>query len=157
MPPPPRRLARPPRVLARLGLHLAVTGLLGAVAYYIISLPANTTRWGGRWSATAATSIPEPVPVRICSEECGVPYSRNGMCDDGRPEPSNASAYDGTVRQVLCDLGTDCADCGAFETPAGEAARWRPVAEIRRRKFAIFTRQAEAPFMPFYMAYTNPE
>lgn len=125
--------------------------------------------------AAAARSATDSTPrdhssavkmARICSEECGAPYSRNGICDDGRPTLAGggagapAAAGDGTSslegrRPVHCDLGTDCTDCGAFVAPHGEAAGWRPIAEIRRKGFDVFTRRSETPW-PFWMAYTDP-
>lgn len=154
--PPRRRLARvTPHVRARVVLHFALIALVGALAYHL-------WRWapaGAEQSVTLswASTTTQSGPARICNEECGAPYSRNGVCDDGRPEPVASSSYTGLQRPVLCDLGTDCADCGAFDAPAGEAGRWRPIAQIRQKNFTVFTRRADTPFTPFFMAYTDPK
>ena len=41
------------------------------------------------------------------------PQARNGFCDDGRLRDGGGSRVQ---RPVLCDLGTDCDDCGPWET-----------------------------------------
>ena len=42
--------------------------------------------------------------------------ARDSVCDDGR----TSSPSDYSPRMVLCDLGTDCDDCGVWE-PSGPA------------------------------------
>ena len=41
--------------------------------------------------------------------------ANNGVCDEGRKE---VASEPNKFMQVLCDLGTDCADCGPWQ-PSG--------------------------------------
>ena len=61
--------------------------------------------------------------------------------------------------QVLCDLGTDCDDCGAwtFKIPAGEteADIPKPIEELMT--LGIFVNVAETVTVPsFKMPFTDP-
>lgn len=60
---------------------------------------------------------------------------KDGTCDDG--SSSNTTGD----KQVWCDLGTDCTDCGAwtFQVPEGQAeeALAKPVEMLRDRQVKI--------------------
>lgn len=55
-------------------------------------------------------SYPPPPHISSC------PQARNGVCDEGRSLAPSATANEGREAQVKCDLGTDCDDCGTWET-----------------------------------------
>jgi len=139
------------------------------------------------------------VRVRVCDDSC--PSARDGRCDDGRflfpretsssdsssssasassPHSSSSSSLDSSpTREVKCDLGTDCSDCGGEPWEAWlpqELARAlpRPIAELRRgggggsgaggetpsssssSSFRVFaTRTATDP--PFVAVHADPE
>lgn len=60
--------------------------------------------------------------------------------------------------QVLCDLGTDCADCGpwTFQLPPGEKKVSKPIELLREHKVTVNIAQT-ATQPSFLMPYTNPE
>ena len=57
------------------------------------------------------------------------------MCDDGTQLPLTGSA------PVLCDLGSDCADCGAPWAGVAHTPTWRegvgPIEFLRKRKIEV--------------------
>ena len=58
---------------------------------------------------------------------------------------------------MFCDLGTDCADCGAWVHPLPAAAEVAaPVAFLRGRGIEVYTKWTDT-LPAFLMAYTNPE
>jgi hypothetical protein len=61
------------------------------------------------------------------------------------------------MQEVFCDLGTDCADCGAWvhALPAGAGAA-SPVAFLRGRGIEVYTKWTDT-LPAFLMSYTNPE
>ena len=56
---------------------------------------------GGSWDDDIEVVIEGTNCEDMCRETCQ--HSSDGACDDGGPGSGNS----------LCDLGTDCADCGA--------------------------------------------
>lgn len=49
----------------------------------------------------------------VCEDTCPG-HAKNGVCNDGRPTPENDQTDSMTIFEVLCDLGTDCSDCGPW-------------------------------------------
>ncbi|KAL4427805.1 hypothetical protein ABPG75_001894 [Micractinium tetrahymenae] len=91
----------------------------------------------------------------VCEDTCPG-HAKNGVCNEGRPTPDKDESDSLTIFEVLCDLGTDCSDCGPWvhnNTDASDS--WRPIQEIRDKQFDVFTRQARHPG-GFYMAFTDP-
>lgn len=73
----------------------------------------------------------ELVQRTVCSDTCA--SARNGVCDEGRPSKGAAPSNESAV--VLCDLGTDCEDCGAWEfRGTAAAAGWAPIRDIAQSK-----------------------
>ena len=58
---------------------------------------------GGSDPADPSGPAPGATSSAVCADTC--PYAHDGECDDG----GEGAVYD------LCDLGTDCADCGVRE------------------------------------------
>lgn len=76
--------------------------------------PWSTLVWRG----------PRPGLVkRLCEDSCAG-FTRNGVCDEGRPTLPYRALWRRqqdpaqSVYQVYCDLGTDCGDCGTWVRPA---------------------------------------
>lgn len=70
----------------------------------------------------------------VCEDTCPG-HANNGVCDDGRPSLSSKEKVEqAAISLVLCDLGTDCGDCGPWvHTNTDEADSWRPIQEIRAK------------------------
>lgn len=75
--------------------------------------PWSTLVWRG----------PRPGLVkRLCEDSCSG-FTRNGVCDEGRPTLAYRALWRRqqdpaqSVYQVHCDLGTDCGDCGTWVRP----------------------------------------
>jgi hypothetical protein len=86
-----------------------------------------------------------PASARVCTDTCAT--ARDGACGDGRgPLPGGANEHGQPHALVVaCDLGTDCADCGAWQRPA---ARQRPqegvpgpLAMLRQRGVEVRVRE----------------
>ena len=94
----------------------------------------------------------------ICKNTCAT--ANDGVCNDGRPSRNEDAGAEPLYRNVACDLGTDCADCGAFEFSGPEAAlRWTPVADILKKNITIRTKRAvfdDLKRPSFVMAFTDP-
>lgn len=71
-------------------------------------------------------------PRRVCEDSC-TGFTRNGVCDEGRPTHWRAMTRNRRKRQyqqdpsaalytVHCDLGTDCLDCGPWVRRLGARA-----------------------------------
>ncbi|KAL4449442.1 hypothetical protein ABPG77_007086 [Micractinium sp. CCAP 211/92] len=91
----------------------------------------------------------------VCEDTCPG-HAKNGVCNDGRPTPEKDQTDSMTIFEVLCDLGTDCSDCGPWvhnNTDASDS--WQPIKEIRDKQFEVFTRQVRHP-SGFHMAFTDP-
>lgn len=60
--------------------------------------------------------------------------------------------------EVLCDLGTDCSDCGPwkFQVPTPDHTIPKPVQLLREHRTTINVAQT-ATNPPFLMPYTSPE
>jgi hypothetical protein len=76
----------------------------------------GTDAWGASTllpsaSTPAVPAVLDPVCLNTCFK------ASDGVCDDGRTTNPEA---DVVMRKVLCDLGTDCKDCGPW-TPSGDA------------------------------------
>lgn len=94
----------------------------------------------------------------VCADTC--PHARDGVCQEGRAgrgPAAAAAAGDGTGPfEVLCDLGTDCSDCGPWRYIGPiDGLAWDPVAELRGRGVALAVRSTATP-VPFWMPYTDP-
>lgn len=68
---------------------------------------------------------------------------------------------DGTVGigpyNVLCDLGTDCTDCGPWHYRGPRAAlRWTPVKDIVQNQGLQLNVRSTATPVPFWMPYSDP-
>jgi len=87
------------------------------------------------------------------------PKARDGVCNDGRqgPREQDSSSH----RVVLCDLGTDCEDCGPW-TPSGPTPSWAadgsggPIELLRSRNVEVRVRST-GTVPPFMFAYTDPK
>ncbi len=89
---------------------------------------------GSHLAAQAAQPTPWEGPLKkltLCSDECV--HAKDNVCQEGRPK-KGTQVVSGSGYDVLCDLGTDCSDCGAWEFEGPEvAAQWRPVAEVKKK------------------------
>ena len=71
----------------------------------------------------------ESVEVALCGNTCAA--ANNGVCDEGRLPDYGAVAAGGLM--VLCDPGSDCADCGPFKfNVTGVDATYEPDTPIKR-------------------------
>eukprot|EP00884_Botryococcus_braunii_P021704 jgi/Botrbrau1/8217/Bobra.0392s0013.1 len=103
------------------------------------------------YSSAAFPWVEELVEVVVCDNSC--PAAKNAVCDDGRL---------GDRQKVLCDLGTDCADCGPwkYQVPKSLAAGAeagppiRPIQQLVARGLEVYTRQTTTQ-PSFIMPYTN--
>ncbi|RMZ52919.1 hypothetical protein APUTEX25_001038, partial [Auxenochlorella protothecoides] len=87
----------------------------------------------------------------VCTNTC--PKARDGVCQDGR-QVLKASRQQPSP--VLCDLGTDCEDCGPWITSASEEQlAWTPVADILDANMTITMRELALP-RAFSFAVTDP-
>ena len=62
------------------------------------------------------------------------------------------------VYEVLCDLGTDCRDCGAWHYvgPKNLVEKWTPVRDLVSKGVQLNVRLTATP-VSFWMPYTDPE
>ena len=68
-------------------------------------------------SSGGSSSDSSPAAVKSVCENTCTGYTRNGVCDEGRPNaqaPPESQPDSAAVFEVLCDLGTDCGDCGPW-------------------------------------------
>eukprot|EP00884_Botryococcus_braunii_P020612 jgi/Botrbrau1/7234/Bobra.0021s0018.1 len=83
---------------------------------------------------------------RVCSNTC--PFARDGVCNDGRS---------GSGR-VLCDVGTDCADCGAWSLKVPASLRTtplgKPIEHLRERGVEVYIKDTKSD-PTFRMPYTD--
>jgi len=93
--------------------------------------------------------------MAICADTCE--SANNGVCDEGRRTDWAGVPRDGV--QVLCDLGTDCADCGPYKfNVSGNGSSFKADMPIKRLR----TQNIEVRVLPtstkpsFLMAFTNP-
>eukprot|EP00798_Chlamydomonas_sp_ICE-L_P016730 gene16730-22999_t len=86
-----------------------------------------------------------------CSNSCAT--ARNGFCEDG----SRASESPSSV-PLLCDLGTDCADCGPWKggLPIAIGKHIGPVAYSAFHGIPMFARKTETR-PSFIAAHAHPE
>lgn len=67
--------------------------------------------------------------MALCGNTCAA--ANNGVCDEGRLADYSAVPLGGVP--VLCDPGSDCADCGPFKFNAtGVDASYEPDTPIKR-------------------------
>ena len=76
----------------------------------------------------------------------------DGICNDGRSS---------SPQSVLCDLGTDCRDCGPFHwrVPVGHTVDLpvpKPIEQLRMRGIPVQLRVTET-VPAFWMPYANPD
>lgn len=94
--------------------------------------------------------------MALCSDSCAA--AKNGVCDEGRGTAWPPEPYEGL--QVLCDLGTDCADCGPWRFNAtGDASSFQADMPIKRlRSKNVEVRLKQTSIRPaFLMPLTNPK
>lgn len=103
---------------------------------------------------------PEVGRVRVCTNACA--SARDGVCNEGRPAPglsdTEVAAFWKRPSTVTCDLGTDCADCGAWEYEGrlDWAREWRPVADLMARNVTLLSRRVEQP-SAYIFGFTDPD
>ncbi|KAG2497667.1 hypothetical protein HYH03_004406 [Edaphochlamys debaryana] len=117
------------------------------------------------WSAASCHGRLIPgLPVRqICTNSCNL--AKNGVCEEGRLS-KNAGPEDDLEKPVVvyCDLGTDCDDCGPWNTTAPAAATyWEdptkpgPIRFLRSKDVQVRVRATGIPLLVDYdFAYTDP-
>ena len=88
-----------------LHVELNEDGASGATPWFDPASMPPPTEDGGTAEAPPTDPAPGSTSSAVCANTC--PYANDGECDDG----GESSLYS------LCDLGTDCADCGIRETP----------------------------------------
>jgi hypothetical protein len=83
----------------------------------------------GSGNGGAASSVSASAAARtksVCDDSCAG-QANNGVCDEGRPGLKDAAAAGADwqkVFTVLCDLGTDCGDCGPWVSRPGRGSQW---------------------------------
>eukprot|EP00775_Hariotina_reticulata_P012528 gene12528-12661_t len=81
--------------------------------------------------------------------------AKDGVCDDGR-YLTNMTRHLGS--RVLCDLGTDCSDCGSWKG-VQHSKHWTesvgPVEYLRQQRLVMWTRRSLLD-LQFHLAYTDP-
>ena len=83
-------------------------------------------------SAEIPTWADDWADEEICSDTC--PYSRDGVCQEGRADVNGTDSGTGPY-QVMCDLGTDCSDCGAWRyVGPRKFLKWSPVKDLMKKK-----------------------
>lgn len=95
---------------------------------------AKLTEAAAEKLAAPATTAPGWVELSLCSDTC--PAAQDGVCQEGRRSMhrSGSGSADGPL-EVLCDLGTDCFDCGPWQyTGPEEASRWTPIRDIMAKQ-----------------------
>lgn len=171
-------IARPAKRLHAAALHRFSQLLIGLVclsAGYYLGQSAGSPSAVGRQAAAAAgggqvgggagsssggsrASEPAPAAVKSVCENTCAGFTNNGICDEGRPnaqatpesQPDSAAVF-----EVQCDLGTDCGDCGPWvHNNTDVSDSWRPISEIRQKKFEVYTRQSAHP-TGYFMAFTD--
>ena len=92
----------------------------------------------------AGTSFGADGVKTVCQDTCPG-HANNGICEDGRPSiKSEAPPEEMAMFLVLCDLGTDCGDCGPWvSTDCGAALpclllrSWLPPSRGRRSRLCV--------------------
>ncbi|KAG2452620.1 hypothetical protein HYH02_002857 [Chlamydomonas schloesseri] len=115
-----------------------------------------------------ATEQESPLPRVVCTNSCS--KARNGVCEEGRVARAVAEAgvsQEAANREVLvyCDLGTDCEDCGPWETTSPSfSTPWEaepamgPIRLLQSKDVQVRVRAAGVPAdAAFRFAYTDPE
>jgi hypothetical protein len=100
---------------------------------------------------------------------CVPNQASDGICQEGRPKSTDGTPSDkgglasrrllaeDTVQPVLCDLGTDCSDCGLWHgtLPGGDGGVISPVEWLQREhNVSVFVRTTLTP-RPFLAAITH--
>ncbi|KAF6258050.1 hypothetical protein COO60DRAFT_1701519 [Scenedesmus sp. NREL 46B-D3] len=94
-----------------------------------------------------------PAEPPLCEDTCF--KAKDGVCDDGR---FVVNMTRGLSSRVLCDLGTDCSDCGIWKGKQYSSA-WTetigPIEYLRRANLTVLARRsALEPLV--YFAVTDP-
>ncbi|KAG2497657.1 hypothetical protein HYH03_004396 [Edaphochlamys debaryana] len=123
---------------------------------FLAALALCSSAWGLVQAATPDASIRS-----VCTNTCNL--ARNGVCEEGRAGPGQ-QLTDSAI--VYCDLGTDCDDCGPWNTTAPAAATyWEdtkkagPIRWLRAREAQVRVKPAGlGEVLPFDLlfAYTDP-
>ncbi|KAG1672226.1 hypothetical protein FOA52_002927 [Chlamydomonas sp. UWO 241] len=118
--------------------------VLGADSWSVGTLSASTP------------AVPAVPAVPVCLDTCF--KASDGVCDDGRTTSPEA---DMLTRRVVCDLGTDCQDCGPW-TPSGDAP-WSvnggppgPIARLLAKEVEVRVKRSRSK-PDFLFAYTSPD
>ncbi|GMH44297.1 hypothetical protein BSKO_12231 [Bryopsis sp. KO-2023] len=84
---------------------------------------------------------------QVCEDTCR--FAGNGICEDG------SDAAESEIK-VLCDLGTDCSDCGpwATEAPKGEPLPKTNIKALTEQEHDLFVRSTITE-PSFLMPYTD--
>ncbi|KAL4449441.1 hypothetical protein ABPG77_007085 [Micractinium sp. CCAP 211/92] len=154
----------PPQLMVLIVLACLMAGFLVGTSSTLQLGRGKRGRRPHPWS-TLVWRGPRPGLVkRLCEDSCAG-FTRNGVCDEGRPTLPYRALWRRqqdpaqSVYQVYCDLGTDCGDCGTwYHTNSHESDAWRPIRDLRKldANFSLQTRQSVTP-QPFWMAYARAE
>ncbi|KAJ9534904.1 hypothetical protein QJQ45_029540 [Haematococcus lacustris] len=116
-----------------------------------VSSPSSTTATPLLAAQLVVTTLPASAKQKLCTDTCY--KAKDGVCDEGRGATSTTSL------NILCDLGTDCSDCGEFSGPLLDRSEWAeggPVAYLVKQQVKLLTRMTETePAMQ--MMFTDPE
>ncbi|KAL6746244.1 hypothetical protein V8C86DRAFT_3149980 [Haematococcus lacustris] len=132
-----------------------VDAALGSINRVVVDIPtpakpvysSGVTQYKGITSKEGASAV--------CLNTCI--KARNGECNDGRPKLGATDI--GVPYEVLCDLGTDCDDCGAWvpsgHVPWTDSSTPGPVSRLVAKGVKVLLKKTvTAP--PFHFAYTDP-
>ncbi|GAX85607.1 hypothetical protein CEUSTIGMA_g13022.t1 [Chlamydomonas eustigma] len=117
----------------------------------------------GKFVFDSASDSPGNI-LSYCKNTC--PFANNGVCDEGRRSNSTGPGILRiSYKLVTCDLGTDCADCGAWKsseepTWLKEGGKEGPIALLNNRQIEIRVKSANVAMpgvLPFAFAYTDPK
>ncbi|GBG00148.1 hypothetical protein Rsub_12839 [Raphidocelis subcapitata] len=131
-------------------LEPPVPGMNGPTAAAAAAAAAMHAAAAARAAELLALDAGRPV---TCDNSCF--KANDGVCDDGRHYPNMTQ---GLETWVVCDLGTDCADCGPWKGAPHTASWTEPVGPIEfLRRRGIEVRSRTTAYRPkFTFAYTNP-
>eukprot|EP00878_Enallax_costatus_P016087 GHUV01016868.1.p1 GENE.GHUV01016868.1~~GHUV01016868.1.p1 ORF type:complete len:556 (+),score=129.98 GHUV01016868.1:295-1962(+) len=110
---------------------------------------AKGTAASGPNATNSSSTVLAERELILCTDACH--KAKDGVCDDGRTNLSQALP---TV--VLCDLGSDCSDCGPWKGVRNSSSWSEPVGPVeylRRNNIPLATQQS--PWEPkFHFANT---
>uniref|UniRef100_A0A383VNT6 Methyltransferase FkbM domain-containing protein n=1 Tax=Tetradesmus obliquus TaxID=3088 RepID=A0A383VNT6_TETOB len=127
-----------------------------AAAAAAAATAGNTTAAAAAAPAVPSSFNPQEAPAEppLCEDTCF--KAKDGVCDDGR---FVANMTRGLASRVLCDLGTDCSDCGIWKGKQHSAAWSEPVGPIeylRRANLSVLARRSAMEPLVYYFAVTDP-